>query len=108
MDAVRFLNSNTPSGSSVLVSYFVGVYIPAFSHNKVFIGHEGSTFDFWTKWYLSIRFFDGLNTTDEAQKILKDYKISYVYWDRGELPPAYGSLLEPIFQSRSVRLYKVK
>lgn len=108
IDAVKFLNSNTRSYSTVLASYFTGVYIPAFSHNKVFIGHEGSTFDFWTKWYISNRFFDGLYTGQEAGKMLRDYKISYVWWDRGELPTAYRSLLEPIFGSGSVRLYKVK
>lgn len=107
MDAVSYLDKNTKPFSHVLSTFYTGVFIPAFSYNTVYIGHETSTRDFWRKWDEVNRFFEGKMSEQEAREFLKNNLIEYIYWDQGgEIYPQYASAVSPIYKNEAVTIYK--
>lgn len=106
--ALEFVDSHSTTYSHVLSTFGIGMYIPAFTHNKVFVGNESATMNFVLKNYLANQFFEGKMTSPEAEKLFTDYKIAYVLWDRGKLPDSYISLLTSIFSQDNVNIYKTR
>jgi len=108
-EAADFLNGNTEEFSNVLIPFNIGTLLPAYTHNKVYIGHEVSTADFWGKYALSNRFFYEKDMNrDEVQKILGNNRIEYVFWDSGPLPEIYSEFMAPVFRKEHIVIYKTK
>lgn len=106
LKAFSYLNFNTPKYSNTMASYYTGMIIPAFTYNKVFIGHEASTYDFAYKWWFAQEFMAGTLSPESAKKILDDYQINYVFWDSGTLPSSYSLFLHPIYQIDNIFIYQ--
>ena len=87
----------------------MGSYLPAFSHAKVFLGHEFNTNDFWKKWALADSFYRGTMSRNELEILFKSNKIEYVFWDRDKPEKSYQEFMEPVFTASGGKavLYKV-
>jgi len=105
--AMTFLTTNTPRYSRVMTTFYTGMYVPAFTHNIVYIGHEASTTNFWGKSSIADNFFSGVTPARDAKKLLTDQKMQYVLWDSGKLPPSYLTFLTPIWHTTGITIYRV-
>jgi len=104
-----------PKDSSVLSLYRIGNYIPAFTDNRVFLGHSIQTPDFNQKLQLAEKFY----LTDDGNfqsSFLKDNRIDYVYVGLEEellrknnrlLLFSTPDFLKPVFRLNGIALYKV-
>lgn len=74
----QFLNVNTPQNSGVLTLYTLGNQIPAFTYNRVYIGHVLQTPDAQNKLQSASIFYSGLYPVNEQLTFLKQNNISFV------------------------------
>lgn len=107
MTALQYLDKETPRFSNVLSTFYVGMYLPAFAYNTVYIGHETSTYNFWQKRLLTDSFFAGSMSQEQARNLFHQGKIAYVFWDHENLPDAYKSILDPMYSRDGIIIYKV-
>lgn len=103
---IDYLNGNSEPFSNVFASYTLGVYLPAYVKNNVFVGHMVSTANFWTKYSQANSFFTHDMPVDEAQKIFRDHNISYVLGEEPGLYNVYKTILEPLVSLNNITLYK--
>ena len=103
-----FLNKHTQPFSSVLSTFSEGNFLPAFTLNKVYIGHEVGTENFTEKWGPVKSFYNGTMTSDNLKGLLKKNSIEYVLWNGFYFPEKYKSIITPVFQSEDLTLYKIK
>ncbi|KKS47153.1 hypothetical protein A3J20_04610 [Candidatus Gottesmanbacteria bacterium RIFCSPLOWO2_02_FULL_42_29] len=106
LQAMDYLKLNTKQYSNVMSTFYTGMFIPAFTYNKVYIGHEAVPADFPTVWWTAENFMSGQFSQDEARRILSENRILYVFWDQGNLPPAYAELMQPLYKHEYVTIYK--
>jgi len=106
--AMAFLTAHTPRYSRVMTTFYIGMYIPAFTYNTVYIGHEASTANFWGKWPVAADFFSGITPAGDAKKFLAGQQIHYVIWDVGPIPPSYLTFLTPVWQTTGITIYRVQ
>jgi len=106
LQAMDYLKLNTKQYSNVMSTFYTGMFIPAFTYNKVYIGHEAVPADFPTVWWTAENFMSGQFSQDEARRILSENRILYVFWDQGNLPPAYAELMQPVYKYEYVTIYK--
>lgn len=107
--AVTWIETNTTADESVMSSYEVGGYLPAFSGRRSFMGQWAKTIDVETKRELAAAYYAG----EEGEELLFRYHIDYVFYGPREKamgtaldnPPAY---LEPVFSSGDVTLFRVE
>jgi hypothetical protein len=107
-DAMTFLKTHTPRYSRVMTTFYIGMYIPAFTYNVVYIGHEAADTHFWGKWPIAADFFSEVTPAGDAKQFLKDQKMQYVIWDVGPIPPSYLTFLTPIWNTTGITIYQVK
>mgnify|MGYP001436805049 CR=1 FL=1 len=104
--AMNYLANNTPPFSNVLANYNAGNAIPAFTLNKVFIGHEVATLDFFNKINMVDSFFIGQMSVDIVKDMFNKYSIDYVVWADYSFPEKYKSVLKPIYNYENLVIYK--
>jgi hypothetical protein len=107
LDTLSYLDTHTPHYSRVLSTYYVGIYVPAYSYSKSFLSHEVNTLDFWKKWGPVEAFYNGAMNEHDAASFLSEYHLQYMIWDAGELPRVYAPLFQFLYRSGRVGLYKV-
>lgn len=93
IDAV---NTHIPPYSKVMVPYGLGTVLPAFTKQKVFVGHMVNTKDVWNKYYLTQQLYAGLLPLDQVQSLFRSYGITYVIWE-GRAPEQYAGILHEMF-----------
>jgi hypothetical protein len=112
VEAVDWLKENTERTDTVLASYKIGRFIPAYAGNKVFMGHIIETVQVDQKRQLAETFFQA-NTTDEfRQTLLSEYNIRYVFHgpreeQMGDFQPSRCAYLLPVYRNSQVSIYRV-
>lgn len=110
--AMVFLEHSTSRTSIVLSQTTAGNYIPVYAGNTVYVGHA-NTIDTEHKEQKVKAFFGGTMGRWEAEKLLEDNNIEYVFFGPQEM--ADGKLfdladtypfLTQIYENNTVRLYK--
>lgn len=110
MEAFRFLDANTPPQSVVLAPYTVGTLIPAFSGNRVVVGHPLMTLKEKEKAAEAEAFY-AFSDSGKMRQILENYRVSFVVADaEGRIPQILAQELGlvVIFENSSLVVYKVK
>ena len=113
LQAMDWLRVNTIPNEVVLASYWTGSFIPARAGNVVFVGQRYETIRFDEKRQSAEKFFDG--ATDDAWRaaLLREYRIAYVFWGKGErdlgaFDPDRASYLQRVFANEQARVYRVQ
>ena len=107
-----WLKDNTDHDAIVLSKINAGNYIPAYSGNFVYFGHNPETPDYDKREQEVNQFFSLALKEAEARKFLIDRDISYIYYGPQEREtagwqyPTY-SFLKPVYTSPWVNIYQV-
>lgn len=82
-----FLDKNTKRESVVFAGYFMGQVIPAYTHNRVYIGHADATYDYANKLKDLTAFFSNNIQPGEALRLLKEGRVTYIFFGPDTPPP---------------------
>lgn len=112
MKAIEWLEKNTSRKDVVLAKITAGNYVPAYSGNFVYLGHNPETPDFWNREAKLNQFFTGTMTKQEAYEFIKEARINYIFYGPQEKDKAVEdikkySFLRKVFNSTYVTLYRV-
>lgn len=108
-----YLDAHTPEDSMVLAGTSVSGMIPAFTHNRVLMGHESNTPDFLNKLTRAISFYQRKLSEEEMRQFLQEYHIEYIVfgidaptWQEVE----YNSMtfLKPVYTNGPITVTKVQ
>jgi len=89
LQSFSFLQNNTAKKSVVLTGETISMMIPAFTDNRVMIGHEGDTHNYPEKLALENAFFNNTLSEKAVRTFLRDHHISYIIF--GIDAPPYES-----------------
>jgi hypothetical protein len=94
---------NQPQGR-VLSMPGVGLYVPAYSSDTVYVGHYDETFDYYTKTQTAL---DLLTGKSDMTQFVQANNIRYVIWtaDLRALPPA--TLGPPTYDTPNFKIWRV-
>ncbi len=115
LEALNFLDKNTQENEVILGNQFSGNLIPAFTGNRVYVGHILGTYIFSQKNKIAEDFFSGKLSQKDTLALFKNHQIKYIWF--GELEAGYGTNLlktypylnlKTIFQNRSVTIYQTQ
>ncbi|MCC6445523.1 MAG: hypothetical protein IT210_18960 [Armatimonadetes bacterium] len=122
VEAMDWLEANTSRNDTVLSLPMIGVYIPAYAGNRVYVGHWGETADFSGKFNQVLRLL-GQNTPDaERRAFMRRNHIAYLF-HYNALPemlpaltqgreqafdPASLNYLEPAYRNEGVTVFRVR
>jgi hypothetical protein len=111
-DALVWLEKNTPRNSVVLSKITAGNYIPAYSGNFVYFGHNGETPQYNERQNNVNWFFSGQMSLEKAKSFLQETKINYIFYGPQEKDNAVENIskydfLKPVFESYYVNVYKI-
>jgi hypothetical protein len=111
MQAFAWLNKNAPKETVILCSPLCGSFIPAFTDNKVFIGHWDQTVNSQNKKAVVTAFFKDKLTRGKTINFLKKHQIQYIFYSSIEKTLYKNSILEwqkhskPVFSNSEVVIY---
>lgn len=113
IQAMDWLRGGAAAGETVLSSYWTGSYLPSRSGDSVFIGGRYETLQFDVKRAESERFFDPVTDDAWRQALLRDNRIGYVFFGRGErdlgsYDPSHSPFLKLVFRNSDASLYRVE
>jgi len=111
-NAMMWLKDNTARTDVVFSKVTAGNYIPAYSGNYVYLGHNPETPLYSQKVDNINQFFSGTMSSQNALKFLKSQNISYVFFGPQEkenpvFDPKNYIFLKEVFTSPYVILYRV-
>ncbi|MBI4226530.1 hypothetical protein HY612_05460 [Candidatus Roizmanbacteria bacterium] len=112
-DALMWLEKNTSRNSVVLSQVTAGNYIPAYSGNFVYLGHNPETPFFDQRTNNVNQFFSGTMIEQDALNFLKKENISYIFYGPQEKEKSTEDIikylfLNLVFTSPYVTIYKVE
>ena len=112
MKGISFLAGNTEPWEVVLAGFTAGNYIPAYSGNTVYFGHN-ETVDYENKKALVKSFFGKKMSREEGENFLRENRIKYVFFGPQEKDLAKGEfynwpIFEKRFESGYVEIYGVR
>jgi hypothetical protein len=101
-DGLSWLGAN-PTGR-VLCMPGIGLYVPAYSSDTVFVGHYDESFDYVNKTRIA---YDLLTGNSDIEKFIQDNHIRYVVWNAelGTLPPP--ELGPPAYDTATIKIWKI-
>jgi hypothetical protein len=110
--ALNFLSEKTPPNSVVATGETIGMMIPAFTNNRVILGHEGNNPDYTRKRNEIWGFLGGYVPESNLPAFLDAYHIDYVLYGVDALAfqsMPYASLpyFVPVFQSPPITIVKI-
>jgi len=115
-----YLKKNTLPDSSIFSLITLGSQIPAFTENRVYLGHTMQTPQAADKQATVIAFFIGEGSVAQEKEMLRQNNISYVLLGKNEESlykkyakkenSLYATLdsFQKVFQSQNISLYKVQ
>lgn len=111
-EAFRFLDLNTKSESVVLAGYYSGQMLPAFSHNRVLVGHVDGTYEYTKKLDFMTKFYSGNYSFSEMDDLIKKNNISYFYFGSDTPAPEATSLknyhnVKLVYKNKNNYIYQV-
>jgi hypothetical protein len=109
--AIAFLDT-LPKKNGVMVMNYFGEIIPEYAHVRSFLGSTPAYPDWDERHTLGVSFYTGKLSDAEANKLLKDNNIDYVFRgsdEKGYLQTEelYPNLLTPIFTSPGAMVYRI-
>ncbi|MGB9911616.1 MAG: hypothetical protein ACPLKP_03405 [Microgenomates group bacterium] len=112
LQAFGWLDQNTPPLSVVAAGYYTANMIPAFSHNRVFFGHDFTTYLAEEKLQELNLLFSPSTPEEEIKEILQKNKVDYWFFSP-ETPTIPSQLIEKlgfklIFFNQGNQIYQVK
>ncbi len=101
---------SAPRGA-VLSSPGVGLYIPAWSGQRAYVGHYGETIDYFAKARTAGRILSAGTPDDQARSFFETQRITYLFWGPEEraarsFDPASRPYLDLVFLQGSVAIYR--
>lgn len=78
LEAFFWLDQNTPDESVVISSYYTANMIPAFTHNKVFFGHDFTTYQARERLKDLAYIFDAQSNPQKIAEILRQHHVQYL------------------------------
>ena len=109
-NAIVWLEKNTKNEDVVLSHIYAGNYIPAYSGNFVYLGHNPETPHYDERVRKLETFYSGTLANEDAEKFLKQERIKYVLYGPQEKQKSVEDIkkypfLKPVFNSYHVTLY---
>jgi hypothetical protein len=101
-DGLAWLGDH-PAGT-VLSMPGVGLYVPAYSSDTVYVGHYDETFDYYNK---TQQTFDLLTGKADLVDFVNTAHIRYVIWTADLPSPPPDNLGAPAYDSQNFKIYKV-
>lgn len=101
-DGLNWLGAN-PTGR-VLCMPGIGLYVPAYSSDTVYVGHYDESFDFVNKTNIA---YDLLTGNADIEKFIQENGIRYVVWNSElqTVPPAV--LGPPAYDTPTIKIWKI-
>lgn len=111
--AMKWMMDNHNEDAAVLSTYKSGLYLPAYTGNRVFVGHWSETLKFNDKARLAGWALYGPGTAGEKLDFLRAHGIKYVYFGnfermRGPFSLEGAGYLKKIYDEGGVRIYRVE
>ena len=94
---------NQPSGI-VLSMPGVGLYVPAYSSDTVYVGHYDETFDYYTKTQTALAVLTG---KQDIGRFIQDNHVRYVIWTSDLPAPPPDSLGPPAYDSPNFKIWRI-
>jgi hypothetical protein len=94
---------NEPVGR-VLAMPGVGLYVPAYSGDTVYVGHYDETFDYQAKTQAT---YEVLSGKADLARFIKDNQIRYVVWTADLQTPPPPALGPPAYDTPTFKIWKV-
>lgn len=104
---IEYLKNSSQPLDGVLSSYYLGNLIPAYSNNRVFLGHSLQTPDFTNKTLLAEQFFSCSLNEEEVKQLLSSSNIKYVITSNSQTEYCDYFFLSAVFSSNSGTVYSV-
>ena len=101
-DGLNWLGAQ-PSGR-VLCMPGVGLFVPAYSGDMVYVGHYDETFDYFTKTQQALDLLTGRADLDQ---FIHTNDIRYVVWTADLPTPPPSSLGPPAYDSENFKIYRI-
>ena len=101
-DGLDWLGSQ-PSGR-VLCMPGVGLYVPAYSSDTVYVGHYDETFDYAKKTQTA---FSLLTGQSDVERFIQDNQIRYVIWTSDLASPPPNALGPPAYDTPDFKIWRV-
>jgi len=113
LEAMRWMRENHNEDAAILSMYKSGLYLPAYTGNRVYVGHWSETLNFNEKAALAERILYSPGSEVAARDFLKDNRIAYIYFGafekmRGRFSLEHAPFLQEIYNRRGVSIYKVR
>ncbi len=111
-NALKWLETNTNHNAIVLSQYTAGNYIPAYSGDFVYFGHNPETPFYAEREPKLNNFFSGLMEDKDAYNFLKTENISYVFYGPQEKEKSVKDIskykfIRQVFSTSYVTVFKV-
>ena len=112
-NALIWLEKNTSKNAVILSQVNAGNYIPAYTGNFVYLGHNPETPYYDERVNKVNQFFSGTMNEKDALRFLRNERISYVFYGPQEKEKSVEDIkkylfLKPVFNSNYVTIYKVE
>jgi hypothetical protein len=101
-DGLAWLGAH-PAGR-VLSMPGVGLYVPAYSSDSVYVGHYDETFDYQNK---TVTAYNVLTGKADIQQFIQDNHIRYVVWNAELQTPPPSVLGPPDYDSAAIKIWKL-
>ncbi len=113
ISAMSWLDTHVKPDDVVFSSLTIGQYIPAMTGAHAYLAHWAETLDFFHKSDVVNEFYSTGDSAAQREQILKDGKVSYVFYGPAERQIGDISLssvpdLVPVFTSGLVSVYRVQ
>ena len=113
MDGIRWLKINTKSDDVVLAEVTASNYIPAYSGNTVYFG-QLNTVNYEKKEIEAKNFLKGVLTVSEAENLLKNGRIKYIFYSVQEKETSKNldliktyPFLKSVYNNQNVEIFRV-
>lgn len=111
--AMKWMGDRHNEDAAVLSTYKSGLYLPAYTGNRVYVGHWSETLKFNDKAQLADWVLYGPGSAGEKLEFLKAHDIKYIYFGnfermRGPFSIEGAGYLGKIYDRGGVRIYRVE
>lgn len=111
---IEYLKNSTKTLDGVLSNYYLGNLIPAYSNNRVYLGHSLQTPDFTNRTTLAQQFYSCSLSQEETKKFLISNNIEFVVFSKQEMDKTNNiadnceySFLKKVYSTKSGDIYQL-
>lgn len=112
-EAMDWMRVHHNEDAGILSGHKSGLYLPAYTGNRVFVGHWSETLDFNRKARMAELLLHAPGDTAVKRFFLKQNGIRYIYYGgfermRGPFALRGADFLEQVYRKKGVEIYRVK